>query len=132
EAIDHMTQQVATNPGAREAQKTLAREVTKIVHGESRATGVEKVTAVLFGGESITNLSDDEIDMLAGEIPTTNGGVTIIEALVSSGVASSNGEARRLISGGAVSVNGEKVAEDQSILGTTLIKKGKNNFILVR
>lgn len=132
EAIDRMAEQVAVNPGAREAQKTLAYEVTKIVHGESRAAGVEKVTAVLFGGESVTSLSDDEIEMLAGEIPTANSGVTIIEALVSSGAASSNGEARRLISGGAVSVNGEKVTEDQPVSGTALIKKGKNNFILVR
>ncbi len=132
EAIDQMAQEVATNPGARVAQKTLAYEVTKIVHGESRATGVEKVTAVLFGGESITHLSSDEIDMLAGEIPTVSSGVTVVEALVNTGVAASNGEARRLISGGAISLNGEKVTDDQLIEGKTLIKKGKNSFILAR
>lgn len=132
DTIDHMAEQVATNPGAREAQKTLAREVTTIVHGEARTISVEKVTAVLFGGESVENLSSEELDMLAAEIPTISLGVSIIEALVNAGVASSNGEARRLISGGAVSVNGEKVAEDQTVSSTTLIKKGKNSFILVR
>ena len=59
-------------------------------------------------------------------------GATIIEALVASGNAASNGEARRLIEGGAVSVNGDKVAEDFAINAKALLKKGKNNFILVR
>lgn len=132
EAIDRMAEQVATNPGAREAQKTLAREVTKIVHGEARTASVEKVTAVLFGGVSVSELSQDELDMLAGEIPTVPSGTSVVEALVSSAAASSNGEARRLIEGGAVSVNSEKIAEDTQVNGPALIKKGKNNFILVR
>lgn len=132
EAITRMTEQVATNPGAREAQKTLAREVTKIVHGEERTASVEKVTAVLFGGESVANLSSEELEMLAGEIPTATIGVSTIEALVATGAASSNGEARRLIEGGAVSVNGEKIATDTTVDRTSLIKKGKNTFILVR
>jgi len=132
EAITRMTEQVATNPGAREAQKTLAREVTKIVHGEERTASVEKVTAVLFGGESVANLSSEELEMLAGEIPTAAIGVSTIEALVATGAASSNGEARRLIEGGAVSVNGEKITTDTTVNQTSLIKKGKNTFILVR
>lgn len=132
EAIDHMAEQVATNPGAREAQKTLAREVTTIVHGEARTASVERVTAVLFGGEAVSALSSEELDMLAGEIPTSPIGTSIIDALVSTGAASSNGEARRLIEGGAVSLNGEKVTENVPVETTALIKKGKNSFILVR
>lgn len=132
EAIDRMAEQVATNPGAREAQKTLAREVTKIVHGEERTYSVEKVTSVLFGGTSVHELTQDELDMLAAEIPTVANGTSIIESLVGSHNASSNGEARRLIEGGAVSVNGEKVSEDIAVTAPALIKKGKNNFILVR
>ncbi len=132
EAIDRMAEQVAANPGAREAQKTLAREVTKIVHGEARTASVEKVTAVLFGGESVENLSSEELDMLAAEIPAVALGTTVVESLVGSGIANSNSEARRLITGGAISVNGQKIADDQPVNGTALIKKGKNNFILVR
>lgn len=131
-AIAKMTEQVATNPGAREAQKTLAREVTKIVHGEGRTAAVEKVTAVLFGGESFSSLSSEELDMLAGEIPTAALGTSVIESLVGNGVASSNSEARRLIEGGAVSLNGEKISVDQPVETTALLKKGKNSFILVR
>ena len=132
EAIDRMAEQVASNPGAREAQKTLAREVTKIVHGEARTLGVEKVTAVLFGGESFANLSGEEVDLLAAEIPVVGVGSTVIAALVEAGVASSNGEARRLIEGGAVSINGDKISEDTTVEATALLKKGKNSFILVR
>lgn len=132
EAIEAMAEQVATNPGAREAQKTLAREVTKIVHGEARTESVEKVTAVLFGGGSVADLSNEELDMLAAEIPTAANGTSVIEALAGTGIASSNGEARRLIDGGAVSVNDEKIAADQTVTAPALIKKGKNNFILVR
>lgn len=132
EEIDQLAEEVATNPGARVAQKTLAREVTKIVHGEARLANVEKVTAVLFGGSQVAELSDEELDMLAAEIPTAHTGVSVVEALVSLEVAPSNGEARRLMSGGAISVNGEKITDDQTINATALIKKGKNSFILVR
>ncbi len=130
--IDNMAQQVASNPGAREAQKTLAREVTRLVHGEERLASVEKVTATLFGGSSVAELSEDEVTMLAGEIPSVNAGTTIVEALVSAKVVGSNGEAKRLISEGAVSVNGEKVMEDSVIEHRALLKKGKNSFVLVK
>lgn len=131
-AITEMEIQVSENPGAREAQKSLAREVTKIVHGEERAASVERVTAVLFGGQSIAELSAEDIDVLAAEIPTFEKGKSVIEILVDSGNASSNGDARRLIEGGAVSVNGDKVSDDVSIAELSLVKKGKNSFILVR
>lgn len=130
--VDSLAEQVATNPGARVAQKTLAREVTKIVHGEARTKSVEKVTAVLFGGASIAELSEEEVSMLAGEIPTVTKGGSVVEALVATATASSNGEARRLIEGGAISLNGVKIAADQTVDSITLIKKGKNTFILVR
>jgi tyrosyl-tRNA synthetase len=132
EQIAEMQKQITENPRERQAQKTLAREVTGLVHGAERVKGVEKVNAVLFGNSSIVELSDDELDMLAGEIPTVATGSSLVETLVGAEVASSNGDARRLIEGGAVSVNGGKVSEDFQITTTSLIKKGKNNFILVR
>lgn len=131
-AVSELERQVAQNPGAREAQKTLAREVTAIVHGAERARSAEKVTSVLFGGAQLNELDDTDIDVLAGEIATLSLGVTVIEALVSTGYAKSNGEARRLIEGGAVSVNGEKITEDATLAERSLVKKGKNSFVLVR
>ena len=127
--IEHRS---ADNPRDREAQKTLAREVTTIVHGEDRTASVERVTNALFGGVNFGELSDEDLDVLAGEIPTAAAGVSLIDILVNTAIASSNGDARRLIEGGAISLNGEKVSEDRDITEKSLIKKGKNNFILVR
>jgi len=132
EQIEALAKTVSEDPRARVAQKTLAREVTKIVHGEARTASVERVTNVLFGGVAFDELSDEDLDVLAGEIPTVATGLSLIDALVATQTASSNGDARRLIEGGAISLNGEKIAEDSAITQTSLIKKGKNNFILVR
>lgn len=130
--ISEMQRQVTHNPGAREAQKTLAREVTKLVHGEERTASVERVTATLFGGASIADLDDNEVTILAAEIPTVSVGIYVVDALVSSGNASSKGDARRLIEEGAISVDGKKITQDFEIHTRSLIKKGKNNFVLVR
>lgn len=130
--IAEMERQIAQNPSAREAQKILAREVTKIVHGEERTAAVERVTNVLFGGTDLRDLSSEDLDVLAKEIPTVKLGNSLVEVLVGTEIASSNGDARRLIESGAVTVNGEKATEDLSIDQPSLVKKGKNNFILVR
>jgi tyrosyl-tRNA synthetase len=132
EAIDEMQRQVNENPRERHAQKALAHEVTALVHGEDRTASVERVTATLFGSSSIDSLNEADRDVLAGEIPTVPIGGTIVDALVASGNASSNGEARRLIEGGAVSLEGDKITSDFQIFAPALLKKGKNNFILVR
>lgn len=122
----------AINPGARSAQKTLAREVTELVHGVERRESVERVTEVLFGGGMFDSLSEHDIDTLAAEIPVLQEGISLVEGLVEVGVASSNGDAKRLLLGNAVSFNGAKCNEDVRLEGHGLIKKGKNTFILVR
>jgi len=132
EQIEELAAKQQANPGAREVQKTLAREVTALVHGKERMESVERVTDVLFGQKDVHELSPEDIDALAGEIPTLGTGKTVVEVLVESKSAASNGEARRLIAGSAVSVNGEKVSEDRPLAELSLVKKGKNSFILVR
>ena len=131
DTIEAIAENHAVNPGARSAQKVLAREVTDIVHGVNRRESVERVTEVLFGGGDFRQLSDDDLDALAQEIPRVDVGVGVIEALVVSGAVSSNGEARRLLKSGAISLNGERLANDQAINSQSLLKKGKNTFILV-
>ncbi len=131
DTIEAIAENHAVNPGARSAQKVLAREVTDIVHGTSRRESVERVTEVLFGGGDFRQLSDDDLDALAQEIPRVDVGVGVIEALVVSGAVSSNGEAKRLLKSGAISLNGEKIAEDQAVNTTSLLKKGKNSFVLI-
>lgn len=132
EELEALAERHAANPGAREAQKVLAREVTTLVHGAERTESVMRVTDVLFGAREFSELNDDDLETLAGEIPTVATGKSVVEALVEAGVAASNGEARRLISGGAISVNGQKISDDQQITEVSLIKKGKNTFILAR
>lgn len=131
DTIEAIAENHAVNPGARSAQKVLAREVTDIVHGVNRRESVERVTEVLFGGGDFRQLSDDDLDALAKEIPRVDVGVGVIEALVVSGAVSSNGEAKRLLKSGAISLNGEKLTEDQVINTTSLLKKGKNTFVLI-
>lgn len=120
------------NPGERALQKTLAREVTDIVHGRQRRESVERVTGVLFGGGDIAALNDEDLNALANEIPTVDLDTTVIAALVDAGICASNGEAKRLIKSGAISVNGSKIAGDMPLTEISLLKKGKNNFVLVR
>lgn len=119
------------SPGSRELQRTLAREVTDLVHGRDRRESVEHVTESLFGARPVTELSSEDLDTLAAEIPTV-AATTVVGALVEAGVCASNGEAKRLIAGGAVAINGQKITEDQEIKDLSLVKKGKNSFVLVR
>ncbi|MDK2899059.1 MAG: tyrosyl-tRNA synthetase [Patescibacteria group bacterium] len=130
--IDNLETQIKNNPAERLAQKTLAHEVTALVHGKNRTDSVERVTNVLFGKAEFQTLKSDDINELAKEIPTVNIGKSIIESLIESGISSSNSDARRLIASGAISINGEKIDEDNIINTVSLIKKGKNSFILVR
>jgi len=120
------------SPGARMAQKRLAREVTELVHGKERREAVERVTNALFGSVTFNELSDDDLDLLAKEIPVVEAGRTLTETLVEAKVVASNGEARRLVAAGAISCNGEKSVDDRALHEPTLLKKGKNTFVLVR
>lgn len=132
DTVESLIRDHQANPGARALQKTLAREVTELVHGRDRRESVERVTAVLFGGADISSLDGADLDALAHEIPTVSVGDTAAAILVAAGVCSGTGEARRLIAGGGVSVNGQKISEDTTITDLSLVKKGKNNFILVK
>lgn len=131
DTIEAIAENHAVNPGARSAQKVLAREVTDIVHGANRRESVERVTEVLFGGGDFKKLSDDDLGALAEEIPCVDAGIDVIGALVESGAVGSNGETKRLLKSGAISLNGEKIAENKVVNDTSLLKKGKNTFVLI-
>jgi len=132
EEIEALAARQKEDPSAREVQKTLAKEVTILVHGNERFESVKRVTDVLFDSKDIKELNSSDLDALAQEIPAVAGNKSVIEVLVEAGIAASNGESRRLISGGAVSVNGQKITEDTQLTDLALVKKGKNSFILVR
>lgn len=130
-AVDDIIAKHEAEPSQRILQRSLAQEVTRLVHGQERLDSVERVTNVLFSGGMVAALEPADWEALAGEIPVVSE-QTVINALVEARLASSNGEARRLIQGGAISINGQKITEDSTITATSLVKKGKNAFVLVQ
>ncbi|TAH32513.1 tyrosine--tRNA ligase [Candidatus Saccharibacteria bacterium] len=119
------------DPGARIAQTHLAVEVTKLVHGSDAMQAAEVVTSVLTGKRPIGE-ADSVLEELRREIPavSANADGSILEALVGSGLASSNSEARRLVKGNAISVNGQKIARESFEAsdfqnGRLLLRRGK-------
>jgi len=132
EELEEILAKHAENPGARYGQRQLARMVTEVVHGADAAKSAEKITAILFGDGQLSDLSADELDLLGKSFPTAAKGTQLLDILVETGLAASKGEGRKLLAGNAISVNGEKVTEDQPINDTALIKRGKNKFALVR
>ncbi len=133
------------NPGARKAQRTLAHEVTTLVHGKKAADTAEKVSDALFGATPLKELAKEERGMLLAEAPTLTvlkkdiaAGLTVLDALATSSLTSSKGDARRLIEGKGVSVNGacvespdQKLAESDFNDGLALLKKGKRDIVLL-
>lgn len=131
DTIERIAEEHAAAPHLRIAQKRLAEEVTVIVHGVQGFHPAAQATGVLFSGERFDPHNVGLVNMLSTEIPTVEKNTSVADALVAAEIATSKGEVRRLISGGAVSVNGEKISEDTEITSVSLIKKGKNNFVLV-
>lgn len=121
------------NRSNRVAQKRLAYEVTKIVHGIHSADQVVNVSKVLFGERHFTDLNTEEQQILATELLVVSASADIYEMLVGAGLAESKGQARMFVASGAVSINGLKVEGTNFELrqGMNLIKRGKNSFAIV-
>ena len=132
EQIDELVVKQQADPGARDVQKTLAYEVTKLVHGEQAAESAKRVTGVLFGDVAFYDLAEQDIELLAGEIPTATTGALVVDLLTDNGITTSKSEARRLIQSGAISINGNKIADDVMVDQQSLVKRGKNSFLLIR
>jgi len=130
--IEDLEVEVSERPWKRAAQKVLAHEVTLLVHGAERTREVEEAQHALFGGLKLTELSPEALEMLVGEVGSVHLNQRLTAALVASHLASSVSDARRLMANGGVSVDGEKVFEDIEITGLSLVKKGKNQFVIVR
>lgn len=128
-------------PGERHAQKRLAHEATALVHGGDIAKTVEDVSSVLFGRKEAKELSASEREMLRTEAPSCEVrlGESLIDVLVTSGLASSRREARQFIEDGAVSMNGAKVSgidrvmmhEDFQDAPIATVMRGKRNVVVL-
>jgi tyrosyl-tRNA synthetase len=129
----------AEAPHKREGQRSLAREITTLVHGTEAAAAAEEASAILFGG-SPAGASAQALDFLATEVPTSpfTAGITLAAALAATPLASSLSDARRTITQGAASVNGEVVPADRPLVEGDLLydrwlllRKGKRNYHLL-
>ncbi len=142
EEIEALVARHMQAPEKREAQRVLAYEITKIVHGEKVADNVKHASEILFGGSyTPDDLTDDMLHTLAAETP--RGTVSslpkpLAEVLAETGACKSKGEAKRLIAGGGVSVNGIR-ADEKTVLQSgdvlcgyyALIRLGKKKYFMV-
>jgi tyrosyl-tRNA synthetase len=119
--IAELDEATATHPERRQAQRALAFEVTALVHGADEARRAEAAAAVLFTAE-IASLDADTLESALADAPTSmvsrselDGALSVLEALVRSGLATSRANARQLLAQGSVYVNGKKVAEDRPL-----------------
>jgi len=131
------------DPSRREAQGTLATEVTKMVHGEEAMYNATGVSAILFSDFDPHNVKASVFDEMAKEIPTASvsaNNLGLVDALVKAGLAKSKSEARRQIEQGGVYVNQQRVKDVDRKLdpsdwlagGNLLLRKGKKEYGLLR
>lgn len=145
--IADLERTVAAAPEAREAQRTLAREVTRLVHGGEELARAERASAVLYGGRGVAGARADDLLAIAGDVPTAvvdaaalRAGVPATELLVAAGVAASKSEAARLIRQGGVSINDVRLADERGVLRLAdaldgrlfVVRRGRRQAHLVR
>lgn len=132
------------SPGARQAQKSLAEEVTRLLHGEAALASAMRITDALFGGSITALTGEDFVQLLQDGMDSTEiseSEVGLLSALADSGLAPSRGQARKLVSSGGVGINGEVVDDPEAVLDFSdalhgsfyLLRRGKKNWhLLVR
>ncbi|MCQ6559577.1 tyrosine--tRNA ligase [Paenibacillus mendelii] len=141
--IEELEAEVRLQPEKRAAQRELAREVTKLVHGEEAVISAEKITQALFSGD-VTQLSEDELVEALQDMPSTlledQEEIGLIDLLVAVQLAPSRRQAKQDIESGAVYVNGDKqsgidtaIKADQRLHGKYIVlRRGKKNYSLAR
>ncbi|HEX5445527.1 MAG TPA: tyrosine--tRNA ligase [Pirellulales bacterium] len=134
------------SPEARQSQRRLAEEITRLVHGESGLTKARRASEILFGAE-ISELSDLELIEIFADVPSQTmprtalaAGLTAIDALVSAGLSKSKGEARRTIEQGGGYVNNRRIDSIERRLNESdlasetvlVLRAGKKKYALLR
>src|SRR5262245_7188006 len=120
EQIGALEAESAREPEKRHAQRVLAREVTRIVHGETAVRDAEAATQKLFGGD-LAAMSVSELLQVFPNVPSSTTtfspqGWPVVELLFASGVTASKSEAVRLIRGGGISVNSRRITDEKEQL----------------
>jgi tyrosyl-tRNA synthetase len=116
--IEEYAQEVSAEPYKRAAQRRLALEVTELVHSEKEALAAEAASQALFGQGELTDLDPETLRTALSELPNFNCeiGISVVAALVESGLVESNGQARRAIAQGSVSVNKVKITDELALI----------------
>lgn len=137
----------AANPAARDTQKRLAEELTRLVHGEAGLAAAKQATAIFFGAE-IGGLDDVALAEIFADVPSREfpraalegDGLALIEALEATGLAATKSAARRTIEQGGAYVNNRRIADvahrlkqdDLSGTSTLVLRSGKKSYALAR
>ncbi|WP_456429893.1 tyrosine--tRNA ligase [Rhodocaloribacter sp.] len=144
--VEELAAATEAAPERREAQRRLAREVTRLVHGEAELARAEQASAVLFGGEMDTLPLADILDIFedvpSAELPRARfegEGIGVIDLLAESGATASKGEARRLVRSGGAYVNNRRVTDEHARITledtiegkAVVVRKGRKNYRLV-
>jgi tyrosyl-tRNA synthetase len=137
--IRELEAEVATNPEKRVAQRTLAREVTRLVHGQEAVETAERVTQSLFSG-NVSMLGENELieamrDMASAVVEETEA-APLVDLLVAAGLSSSKRQARQDIESGAVYVNGVRQSSIDAVIERSdrlfgkyvVLRRGKKNY----
>jgi len=146
DGIERLEAEHAANPGARAAQKALAAELTRIVHGDDAFAAAVKASEILFGG-SLDGVTEAVFGDVVGEVPTTDfdkskldaPGAPLTEVLVHASLCPSKGQARKDIEGGGIYVNNVRVGEPdrrvtagELLFGRyVLLRKGKRTYAVL-
>ena len=137
-AIDQILAEHKAHPEQRIAQKALAKNVTEVVHGKNSANAAILLTELLFGDRRLETLSESEVESVSLLLPTLklaekSGSILLLDALTETELCSSRSEAKQLISGNAISVNGQKITDLNYEINTlSVLKRGKNKFAFVK
>ncbi len=137
EEIAEMEHEVATRPEQRRAQRTLARFLTRLVHGETALARAEQASRVLFGGD-VEGLTAAEIADIFRDVPSSSvpkaafegEGLPLVELLITTGMLRSKSEGRRLIRSGGIYLNNVRV--DDAERKVTLADAIEGQFIILR
>ena len=141
EEIEKLEESLAKEPHLRLAQKALAEELVKIVHGEAALESALNITKALFSG-NIKELTLDELKVAVKGMPKAQlpkDDINIVDFLVESGIVTSKRQAREDVNNGAISINGDKVTDLAFIIDNssrledsfTVVRRGKKNYKLV-
>ena len=142
--LEVLFESLRTNPGAREAHRALAREVTTLVHGAAETANVEAAASALFGQGELTDLAEETLAGALSELPRTTikRGATIptwVDLITATGLVESKSAARRIVKEGGAYLNNRKIAgedfapsESDLIHGRFLVlRKGKRDLAAV-